>query len=204
MGAMGNRHPGTLEGTKRQIIDVARRLFSDSSYLGVSMSDIASRLGITKAALYYHFTGKRDLYLNVLDVVLADLCERLGAEHEGETLDERLRRMVEDYLEFGMREKNLVNALIVKPPPSETDLRQVVASQKEELINLFQPVVDRAVGQDRSLSGIDSRLVSTMLTAMMDGLILGHSFLEKPLNSQNVSVQIVALLRLGGEASPCL
>jgi AcrR family transcriptional regulator len=203
MGAVHDqRHEGP-DGTKRQIVDVARSLFSDRSYLGVSVSDIAERLGITKAALYYHYTGKRDIYENVLDDVLVDLRARLGDEQGGETLDERLHRMVKDYLEFGMREKNLVNALVVKLPPSEAELGQSVAAVKEELIDLFEPVVERAVGHRHSLDGIDKRLIATMLTAMMDGLILGHSFLEKPLDPDMVSGQIVVLLGLSGESLPC-
>jgi AcrR family transcriptional regulator len=204
MGTMRAQQSGALRDTRQQIIDVARRLFSDRSYLGVSMSDIAGRLGVTKAALYYHFSGKRDIYLNVLDDVLTDLRARLGVEQDGETLDEQLHRMVKGYLEFGMREKNLVNALVVRLPPAETELRRFVASSKEELVNLLRPAVERAVGQGRLPDGTDSRLVATMLAAMMDGLILGHSFLGKPLNPDTVSGQIVGLLGLGGGSSRCL
>lgn len=204
MGTMRAQPSGALRDTRQRIIDVARRLFSDCSYLGVSMSDIAGHLGVTKAALYYHFSGKRDIYLNVLDDVLSDLRARLGVEQDGETLDEQLHRMVKGYLEFGMREKNLVNALVVKLPPAETELRRFVASSKEELVNLLRPVVERAVGQGRLPDGTDSRLVATMLAAMMDGLILGHSFLGRPLNPDTVSGQIVGLLGLGGGSSRCL
>lgn len=204
MDAASSQLSDNFHGTKRRILNVARRLFSDFGYLGVSMSDIAGRLGITKAALYYHFSGKRDIYLNVLDDVLSDLRARLGVEQAGETLDEQLHRMVKGYLEFGMREKNLINALVVRLPPAETELRRFVASSKEELVSLLGPVVERAVGQGRLPDGTDSRLVATMLAAMMDGLVLGHSFLGRPLNPDTVSGQIVALLGLGGGSSRCL
>lgn len=44
--------------TKERIVDVALGLFAQSGYLGTSMSDIAKQLGITKGALYKHYTGK--------------------------------------------------------------------------------------------------------------------------------------------------
>ncbi|MCK5510631.1 helix-turn-helix transcriptional regulator, partial [Candidatus Parcubacteria bacterium] len=56
-----------IQDTKKQIISIARQLFSDYSYLGVSMSDIAKKVNITKEALYYHFTGKVEIYQEVLD-----------------------------------------------------------------------------------------------------------------------------------------
>ena len=203
MEALDSQQPDSLQGTKKRIVDVARRLFSDRSYLGVSMSDIAARLGITKATLYYHFTGKADIYRTVLDDVLADLHRCLVESYE-ETLDGRLFEMVRNYLEFGMREKNLVNALVVKLSPSETELRQHVALFREELVGLLQPVIEGIVAHGRPLEGVDSCLVTSMLTAMMDGLILEHSFLEKPLDPEKVSVQIVTILGLSSESSPSL
>ncbi|MGB4592904.1 MAG: TetR/AcrR family transcriptional regulator [Coriobacteriia bacterium] len=194
---------GSLKGTKRQIIDVARRLFSDRSYLGVSMSDIAKRLGVTKAALYHHFAGKSDIYHSVLDDVLADLRARLCEERYGETLDEQLHRMVKDYMGFGMREKNLVNALVVKLPPAETELNQQVAPLKEELDGYFLPVIERAIEQGRLPDGVDGHLATTMLTALMDGLILGRSFLGKPLDPDTVSNQILVFLGLSGWPEQC-
>jgi len=51
-----------VQNTKKCIIDTARRFFSEYNYLAVSMSDIAKKLNITKAALYYHFTSKAEIY----------------------------------------------------------------------------------------------------------------------------------------------
>ena len=45
--------------TKERILETALELFARNGYPGTSMSDIAERLGITKAALYKHYDGKR-------------------------------------------------------------------------------------------------------------------------------------------------
>ena len=47
--------------TKERILETALELFAQSGYLGTSMSDIAQRLGITKAALYKHYAGKQEI-----------------------------------------------------------------------------------------------------------------------------------------------
>lgn len=47
--------------TKERILETALELFAQSGYLGTSMSDIAARLGITKAALYKHYAGKQEV-----------------------------------------------------------------------------------------------------------------------------------------------
>lgn len=47
--------------TKEKIAEVALALFAQSGYSGTSMRDIAEQLGITKGALYKHYTGKQEI-----------------------------------------------------------------------------------------------------------------------------------------------
>lgn len=49
--------------TRERILDVALELFTDQGYDKTSLREIAERLGITKAALYYHFERKDDMLL---------------------------------------------------------------------------------------------------------------------------------------------
>lgn len=75
--------------TKERILETALELFAQSGYLGTSMSDIAARLGITKAALYKHYAGKQKILdrivqrMNELDAARAAAYEMTGAEPEG-------------------------------------------------------------------------------------------------------------------------
>ena len=48
-------------GTTSRILDVAERLLQVRGYNGFSYGDVASELGITRAALHYHFPGKGEL-----------------------------------------------------------------------------------------------------------------------------------------------
>lgn len=67
--------------TKERIIEEALRLFSEKGYAGISMSDIAERLKITKAALYKHYSGKREIFQKILDRMSALDAER-AAEYD--------------------------------------------------------------------------------------------------------------------------
>lgn len=51
--------------SKKRIAEVALALFSERGYDGTSMSDIAAELGITKAALYKHYAGKREIFESI-------------------------------------------------------------------------------------------------------------------------------------------
>jgi AcrR family transcriptional regulator len=47
--------------TRQRILDVALELFGEHGYAGTSIADITGRLGISKAALYYHFAAKNEI-----------------------------------------------------------------------------------------------------------------------------------------------
>jgi AcrR family transcriptional regulator len=53
-------------GKREQIITEATRLFVTRGYDGISMREIAETVDVSKAAIYYHFKDKEDLFLAVL------------------------------------------------------------------------------------------------------------------------------------------
>lgn len=62
----GRSEPGSGEqqgGTRERILDVALDLFVEQGFYKTSLREIADRLGVTKAALYYHFPSKADILI---------------------------------------------------------------------------------------------------------------------------------------------
>src|SRR6202162_132518 len=47
--------------TRAQAQQVALELFAEQGYEATSLREISERLGVTKAALYYHFRSKEDI-----------------------------------------------------------------------------------------------------------------------------------------------
>jgi AcrR family transcriptional regulator len=53
-------------GGRSRILEAARELFNNGHFSDVAMSHVARAAGVTKAALYYHFADKVDLYMQVI------------------------------------------------------------------------------------------------------------------------------------------
>ncbi|MFK4227308.1 TetR/AcrR family transcriptional regulator [Streptomyces sp. NPDC019890] len=51
--------------TRQRIQDVALELFAEQGYEKTSLREIAERLDVTKAALYYHFKTKEDILISL-------------------------------------------------------------------------------------------------------------------------------------------
>ncbi len=74
--------------TRERAIGVALGLFAQQGYAGTSLREIAEQLGVTKAALYFHFHSKEEIltailrgYLDGINALLADTTQ---ATHPGQ------------------------------------------------------------------------------------------------------------------------
>ena len=59
--------------TRQRILDAALRHFAEHGYAGTSIRDLADELGVTKAAVHYHFAAKEQIVLALLEPLLAQL-----------------------------------------------------------------------------------------------------------------------------------
>ncbi|MFE4452064.1 TetR/AcrR family transcriptional regulator [Streptomyces sp. NPDC056796] len=64
---MGTTPQPRRGNTRQRIQDVALELFAEQGYEKTSLREIAERLGVTKAALYYHFKTKEDILSGIFD-----------------------------------------------------------------------------------------------------------------------------------------
>lgn len=82
--------------TCQRIQDVALELFSERGYEKTSLREIAEKLEVTKAALYYHFKTKEDIVIGLFQDLGRPIDELIAwAEEQPRTLEtkqELLRR----------------------------------------------------------------------------------------------------------------
>jgi AcrR family transcriptional regulator len=91
----------SAEKRREKIAGAAGEVFAKRGYHAASMSEIASRSGISKAVLYDHFDSKQALHQYLLDKQVSDLLEvAAAAVGEGGTPKQRLRRGMLGFLEF--------------------------------------------------------------------------------------------------------
>ncbi|MFD7915747.1 MULTISPECIES: TetR/AcrR family transcriptional regulator [unclassified Streptomyces] len=97
---MSSSSPQRRRGdTRQRIQDVALELFAEQGYEKTSLREIAERLEVTKAALYYHFKTKEDIIISIFEDLTRPIDELITwAEGQPRTLEtkrEVLRRYSE-------------------------------------------------------------------------------------------------------------
>jgi len=90
--------PARGRETRARIQAVAVELFTEQGYDKTSLREIAERLSVTKAALYYHFKSKEDIVASLVEDYLSQVDDLIawGAQQprSAETRAEILRRYV--------------------------------------------------------------------------------------------------------------
>ena len=78
------------------ILENAKCLFIEHGYHGLSMREIAEAVGVSKAALYYHFKDKEELFIAVLNRGLDLISQQIDViEKKSNSNEEKIRQFME-------------------------------------------------------------------------------------------------------------
>lgn len=97
-----------MDGDTRETIRaVALELFSDKGFEQTSLREIAERVGLTKASLYYHYPSKQALLLAVVEPMITGwrsiVDDTAGLEHDPDAV----RGVVERCLDVFLRNRSV-------------------------------------------------------------------------------------------------
>ena len=158
-GAARPRRRIRLDNDQRraQLLELAKRTFSDRSYDEVSIDDLARSAGISKGLLYHYFPTKRDLYVAGLREIADELVDAVlrvagdappveRGETEGAGPDgvaggkaprgiDRVRASVDAYLEHIARHSRAFVALMRGGIGSDPEVANVVDSVRTRLFD---------------------------------------------------------------------
>jgi AcrR family transcriptional regulator len=110
-----DREPPEAVSTRERVLDVALDLFTEKGFDRTSLREIAEKLGVTKAALYYYFASKDDILMALhmrLHELGADALTRLAGEEPvslsawGALLDQVMGQMLVQRKIFLLHERN--------------------------------------------------------------------------------------------------
>ncbi len=97
--------------TRARLIDAAIELFGRHSFAGTSLQMIADELGLTKAAIYYHFRSREQLLTGVLEPIFRQLETIVEDAESLRGVSARADAMLCGYAEMAVRHRALVSVL---------------------------------------------------------------------------------------------
>ena len=139
------------ERTRQQILETAQRLFAELGYDATSLQMIADEMGLTKAAVYYHFRAKNE----ILHAIMLPGIERLKA-----LLDDaaairgrraRLEFLVSGYVDFLVQNRHYAVMAATDPAARRDKLDDESATLRQRGLTLL--FGDNPTGAQRLAGG---------------------------------------------------
>lgn len=85
-----------------QIIKATRALFDERGVRDAQIEDVAKAVGVNRAIIYRHFSGKEELFALTMVTYLDELLERFEPTARKRSPKEQLRAVVETYVDYGL------------------------------------------------------------------------------------------------------
>jgi AcrR family transcriptional regulator len=114
--------------TRRHLLDVALVLFAERGYDGTSLQMIADRMGVTKAAVYYHFHTKADILQALNDAAIEAAAELLDAVSAIGSRRERTERLATGIVDLLLKNRNLMT-MLAGDPVMRSRMKQMKSAQ---------------------------------------------------------------------------
>src|SRR3984885_3423142 len=122
---------------RAQLLQLARKAFSDRSYDDVSIDDLAREAKISKGLLYHYFPTKRHLYVAGLREIAEELVQRVTAIPTNLPPAERVRAGLDAYLDHITLHSRAFVSLMRGGIGSDPEVAQVIEGVRSRLSARF-------------------------------------------------------------------
>ncbi|SPD75850.1 Transcriptional regulator [uncultured Desulfobacterium sp.] len=167
---------------KKDIMDVATRLFSQRGFRETSMADLSKLTGVAQGTIFYHFENKEKLFLSILEEFKDDITREFERYIAGRTFETGLE-MMEDAISFylylaGAMEDRFL--LLHRHDAYElARVNPVCRKHLESIYSCLSDIFEQAIirGQeDGSVGPVPAKKTALIIFAMVDGLVRFNTY----------------------------
>lgn len=163
--------------TRRTILDVARRLFSERGYGGVTNKDLAAEAGLTSGALYHYVESKLDLYCAVYQDMQEKIYERFQKAEASElTFIGKFEAVLEEAHDLNRDDPSLARfvGIVRSDVRRHPDIRERLGVANAVRDRFFTNIVEAGV-RTGEIDPEDQPLVREFVMLILIGLTEGAS-----------------------------
>lgn len=178
--------------TREAIIDAAIDLFASKGVSSTTLANIASKAGVTRGAVYWHFSNKDDLLDALRDMILEPF-KQIEAKLDGQDLDNPIELLFQNQLSFfkhlqqNKRVVKIFKVFLLKFENSG-DLDQVFvhkATCHMEKIEKIEAFLKKSVEKKQLPNDFDTRMGAIATISFIDGLIHNYLLFPDTLSCEN-------------------
>ncbi|ADU51628.1 transcriptional regulator, TetR family [Thermaerobacter marianensis DSM 12885] len=154
-------HSKILSPQRETILQHAASLFARQGYPATTMRDLAAALGVTPAALYYHFNNKDQLLLEVMlhGIQMVHRRVQLAMAEGGPGLAERIWLGLRAHLLACLENQDFVSVILQESRYLSPEAAARVAEAQEDYERLWARTLEEGAAAGLFQPGVDLRLL---------------------------------------------
>jgi AcrR family transcriptional regulator len=125
------------ERTRQQILETAQRLFTELGYDATSLQMIADEMGLTKAAVYYHFRAKTDILHEAMQPGIQRLKALLDEAAAIRGRRARIEHLVNGFVDFLIRNRHYAVMASTDPAAKRDKLDAEAMTMRRRALTLL-------------------------------------------------------------------
>lgn len=135
------------EDARGELIDAAWQLFSSTGYDATPVSAIIEKVGLSKGAFYYYFTGKEDILDAVVGRIIYDMAEEVEPIPSRASLSpvEKLSRFIETISNWKLAHIDIIKETVEVIYRDENAI--IRQKMNERTVKSFSPVLAKIISQ---------------------------------------------------------
>jgi AcrR family transcriptional regulator len=138
--------PARASARRREIMLAMADVISDKGYAATTLEDVATRIGTSRAVIYYQFRSKEDLYVALVLDAVAFAADRLQAIIERNLPpDQTLRAALRDLIDVGSDPINRSTLMTGRPLSLAPASRRRIRTADREYESRFQAILEQGI-----------------------------------------------------------
>jgi AcrR family transcriptional regulator len=184
---------------KNQILDAALQVFVKKGYSETRMDDIVVGSGMSKGAIYHHYSSKRDLFLELIDFwEVYCFPNILDKKYENKTASGILREIVKD-INKTFKEKKyvfLAELEIWSLSNHDDEVRKKTKLLYTNLLKLFSDIISHGI-KNSEFKNVNINIAALSIMTSLQGVIWFSIFEKSELSAEEYLTEVMEFIIVG-------
>ena len=170
-----NRKSEEREERKLRILKGALKVFSDSGIDKTTMDEIASESGFGKATLYYYFSSKDDVFIDIMELgwkqlwqgLESRIVENIGPRKKFIGIIKKMGKIVTE-------DKTMYEFLFTAPNYIQDTHKQTWKTYQERLYAILQSIIEEGI-KKKEFVDLNPRLLMKAIGGLFHQLLISNN-----------------------------
>jgi AcrR family transcriptional regulator len=189
--------PSRRRISRELIIDTSRKLFRVQGYNGTTLDQVATELGVTRAALYHWYPSKQSVLCEIHEAVMDDLMQATHRILElGGNDVEKLESLLRNHVVTVAENLDAITVFFQDESSLPQIQAQGIAAKKRSYNHLLEGLIERAQSKGHIRPDLDPKIGVNALMGMCNWLYQWYDP-TGPASAQAIADQVVKIAMAG-------